>query len=112
MPVRRKLRLAGLGALGLVVAASPFWGPRVLREIDWFRVRRVEISGTRLLAPHQVLAAAKLPAGENVWGDLGRLESAIGAHPAISAVTVSRDLPGTLRIRVQEKRPVAYVEAG
>ena len=108
----RKLRLAGLGALGLALAASPFWGPRVLREMEWFRVRRVEISGTRLLAPHQVLAAAKIPAGENVWDDLGRLESAIAAHPAIASVNVSRVLPGTLRIRVEEKRPVAYVEAG
>ena len=110
--MRRKLRLAGLGAVALLAATSPLWGPRTLREVDWFRVRRVEISGTRLLAPHQVLAAARLPAGENVWGDLGRLERAIGAHPAIAAVTVSRDLPGTLRIRVQEKRPLGYVEVG
>ena len=108
--MRRSVRIAALGALGVALAASPFWGPRVLREMDWFRVRRVEISGTRLLAPHQVLAAAKLPAGENVWGDLGRLESAIAAHPAIATVSVSRYLPGTLRIRVEEKRPIAYVE--
>jgi cell division protein FtsQ len=108
--MRRKLRLAALAAAGLLVAASPLWGPRVLREVDWFRVRRVEISGTRLLAPHQVLAAASIPAGENVWDDLGRLEGAIAAHPALATVRVSRDLPGTLRIRVEEKRPIAYVE--
>ena len=108
--MRRKLRLGALAVVGLAAAASPFWGPPVLRELPWFRVERVEISGTRLLAPHQVLAAARIPAGENVWDDLGRLESAIREHPAIATVAVSRDLPHTLRIRVEEKRPIAYVE--
>ena len=97
---------------GCLVAASPFWGPHLLREVPWFRVRRVEISGTRLLAPHQVLATARIPAGENVWGDLGELETALRAHPAIATAAVSRELPGTLRIRVEEKRPIAYVEMG
>jgi cell division septal protein FtsQ len=108
--LHRKLRLGVLAVVGLAAAASPFWGPSVLRELSWFRVERVEISGTRLLAPHQVLEAARIPAGENVWDDLGRLESAIRAHPAIATVSVSRDLPRTLRIRVEEKRPIAYVE--
>jgi hypothetical protein len=108
--LRRKLRLAALVGAGVLAAASPYWGPHVLREVPWFRVRRVEISGTRLLAPHQVLAAAHIPAGENVWDDLGQLESAIRGNPAIASVSVSRHLPRTLRIRVEEKRPVAYVE--
>jgi cell division protein FtsQ len=106
----RKLRIAALASVGVLAAASPFWGPRVLRELPWFRVERVEISGTRLLAPHQVLEAARIPADENVWDDLGTLERAIRAHPAIASVAVSRDLPRTLRIRVEEKRPIAYVE--
>jgi len=108
--LRRKLRLAALVVAGAAAAAAPVWGPRVLREVAWFRVERVEISGTRLLAPHQVLEAARIPAGENVWDDLAPLESAIRAHPAIAGAVVSRDLPRTLRIRVEEKRPVAYVE--
>ena len=108
--MRRKLRLGALAVAGVAAAASPFWGPRVLRELSWFSVERVEISGTRLLAPHQVLEAAHIPVGENVWDDLGRLESAIRTHPAIASVAVSRDLPHTLRIRVEEKRAIAYVE--
>jgi cell division protein FtsQ len=110
MAVRRELRLSALAGAACLAVAAPLWGPPVLREIPWFRVRRVEVSGTRLLAPHQVLAAARIPAGENLWDDLDRLESAIRAHPAIASVAVSRDLPGTLRIRIEEKRPIAYVE--
>ncbi|MBW3627657.1 MAG: FtsQ-type POTRA domain-containing protein [Gemmatimonadetes bacterium] len=110
--MKRRMRIAVLVGAGCLAAASPLWGPRLLRELPWFRVRRVEVSGTRLLAPHQVLATARIPAGENVWDDLGELASALRAHPAIATATVSRDLPGTLRIRVQEKRPIAYVEMG
>jgi cell division protein FtsQ len=105
-------RIAALAATGLLVVASPFWGPPLLREVPLFRVRRVEISGTLLLAPHQVLAASGIRAGQNVWEKLAPLEKALRAHPAVAAATVSRHLPGTLRIRIEEKRPIAYVEMG
>ena len=108
----RKLRLAGLTVLGAAALSSPLWGPRVLREIPWFEVRRVEISGTRLVAPHQALAASGVERGRNLWAELGEVEAALSAHPAIEGAVVRRRLPHTLRIRIEEKRPIAYVEAG
>lgn len=108
----RRARVAALAAVGAVALASPLWGPQVLREVPWFAVRRVEISGTRLLAPHQVLATAGVGEGRNLWAELGPVESALRAHPAVAGATVSRRPPHTLRIRIEEKRPIAYVEAG
>ena len=105
-----KLRLALLVALGAAALASPLWGPRLLRRVAWFQVQRVEISGTRLLAPHQVLAASGIRRGQNIWDDATVWERALRANPAIAEARVSRKLPATLRIRVEEKRPVAYVE--
>lgn len=105
-----KLRLSLLAVLGAAVLVSPLWGPRVLRRISWFEVQHVEISGTRLLAPHQVLAASGIRRGQNVWDDAGIWERALRANPAIADARVTRKLPGTLRVRVEEKRPVAYVE--
>lgn len=105
-----RLRLPALVLLGLAIVASPLWGPPVLRRIDWFQVERVEISGTRLLAPHQVLAWSAVRRGQNVWDDLGSVESALRAKPAIAEVHVTRKLPATLRIRIAEKQPVAYIE--
>jgi cell division septal protein FtsQ len=105
-----KFRLALLVALGAAALASPLWGPPVLRRVSWFQVQRVEISGTRLLAPHQVLAASGIRRGQNVWDDASVWERALRANPAIADARVSRRLPATLRIRVEEKRAVAYVE--
>lgn len=108
----RRTRLAALALLGAAAVASPLWGPRVLREIPWFAVRRVEISGTRLLAPHQVLAASGVESGRNLWAEVAGVEAALRAHPAVASATVTRRLPHTLRIRIEEKRPIAYVESG
>lgn len=109
--VSRNPRLLLWAACGLLLVSSPLWGPPLLSRVGWFEVRRVEISGTRLLAPHQVLAASRVRAGNNVWDDPAAWERALRAHPAIAGATISRKLPHTLRIRVEEKRPVAFVEA-
>ena len=108
--MKAKLRLAALTLLAAILLASPLWAPRALRRVDWFGVERVEISGTRLLAPHQVLAWSGIHRGQNVWDDAGSWERALRANPAIADAHVSRKLPGTLRIRVEEKLPIAYVE--
>lgn len=101
-----------LVGLGVAVACAPLWGPPVLRHVPWFDIRRVEISGTRLLAPHQVLLAAGIQPGQSVWAGTGRWEEALRAHPVVADVRVTRRLPNTLRVRVEEKRAVAFVEDG
>ena len=44
-----RLTLGGIAMLLLL--AFPLWGPPVLRRLDFFRVRRVEILGTRYTSP-------------------------------------------------------------
>jgi cell division protein FtsQ len=112
MAVSRRGWLVGAAGVALLATAAPAVAPLLLRQLPWFAARRVEISGTRLLAPHEVLAAARVRPGHNVWDDTGALEEALRGHPAIAAATVQRRLPSTLRIRVQEKHPVAFVEMG
>jgi cell division protein FtsQ len=107
-----KVAIAGFGLLAAAALSSPAWAPALLRDVEWFSVRRVEISGTRLVAPREVLAAADLPQGHNLWSELPAIERAVLRHPSIDSVAVSRLPPHTLRIRVQEKRPVAFVEIG
>lgn len=108
-PRPRHLAIAALAAAAL---SAPLWGPAGLRRVGAFQVKRVEVSGTRLLAPHAVLAASGIRAGQNVWDDAAGWEEALRAHPAVAEARVTRRLPGTLRVRVEEKRPVALVEAG
>lgn len=111
-PLPGPVRVAGFCLLGAAVLAAPLWGPRVLRHVGWFEIARVEVSGTRLLAPQEVLAAARVRPGQNVWEDPSRWEQALRAHPAVHEAEVTRQLPRSLRIRIREKQPVAFLETG
>lgn len=108
---RRARRLAIVAGLA-AAASSPLWGPPLLRHSPGFATRRVEVTGTRLLAPHEVLAASGVRIGDNVWTDPAAWESALLRHPVVAGAEVTRSLPGTLRIRVTEKRPAALLQAG
>jgi len=101
----------GLAAAGLIVvgSSSVLWGPEALSRISWFDVQRVEVAGNRYLAPHDVLSASGVQAGQSVWDDATAWESALRSHPGIAEARVVRRLPATLRVRIQEKKPVAYV---
>lgn len=90
--------------------STPWWGPTLLRRSAYFGVRRIEVTGARYLAPDAVAAALGLGPEANVFEDLGRLERRVRAVAGVESATVSRRLPGTLRVRIREVEPVALVE--
>jgi cell division protein FtsQ len=98
-------------ALLVVTASAALWGTDALSRVEWFQVKRVEVAGNRYLAPHDVLRAASIRSGQSVWDDAGIWEDALRAHPGIGDARVTRRLPATLRVRIQEKSPIAYVQA-
>lgn len=103
-----------LAALATTAAggSSPWWGPPLLRELPGFGAERVEVSGTRLLAPHEVLAASGIRLGQSVWTDPAAWEAALRSHPVVAGAEVTRRLPSTLHVRVTEKRPAALLSGG
>lgn len=96
----------------VLLLATPWWAPPLLASVPWFDVQRVEVSGTRLLAPHEVMAAAGVTTGQSVWDDADDWAARLRSHPVIADATVERRLPSTLRIRIREEEPVAFVDEG
>ena len=97
-----------LGAMVVAVAgAAPLWGPAALRPFDFFRVRRVELIGVRYLAPETVVGAVALKPDASVWDRIGPLAERVRILAGVSEASVSRRMPGTLRITVREVEPVA-----
>lgn len=101
----RRSALPGLCVAGVVtVVALVAW---LLLDTSLFAVRDVEVTGTGRLAPVAVLAAADVPVGS----PLARLDAdAVAARvrealPAVAAVSVDRDWPRTVRLRVTERQP-------
>ena len=103
-----------LGAVALIGAAGILGGFLWLRDSALVRVEHVKITGlTTRDAPaiRRTLrqAAARMT---TLHYDVGALERAVDAFPAVQSVSVSADLPDTLRISVREHRPVAALESG
>lgn len=103
---RRGPRVLGAG-LGLVV----LWlvVPLLLRHVGFFRVRQIELTGVRYLAPAVVIGALRLDPHASVFDDADPLEARLRRLPGVAEVHVSRRLPGVLRVRVREVEPVALV---
>jgi cell division protein FtsQ len=104
-----KLALAGI--VLLLAVTSRFWGPLLMRRMDYFRVRRVEIVGARYVAPSDILTKLHVDTTASVWDPTSALAARVASHPEIQHVSVHRKLPGTLVIEVTERVPVALVPA-
>lgn len=103
---RRMAVVAGAGGTALVCA---FLAPFLLRQVAFFDVRQVELVGVRYLAADRVLDALELVPDQNVFDRLGPAVERVRRLAGVVSATADRRLPGTIRVRVVERLPVAFV---
>jgi cell division septal protein FtsQ len=113
-PLQRSSLQRGLQLLGGLAAVLVLWyaTPAILRRLDFFRIRRVEIAGVQYLAPATILGALGLNARSSVFDDLPRAGRGLRDLPGVRSAAVRRRLPGTLEIVVEEAVPVALAPRG
>ena len=93
---------------GLLVGAALWLGlPRVARNLGFFRLRRVEFHGISHLTPERLMPAIKLADDASIFDSLDGIEDRLKAIPGVQEVSVHRRIPGTLRVDIDEARPVA-----
>src|SRR5690348_14842712 len=108
--MERFLRPGWLAIYALVLGGVAWVaGPRVLRRVDFFRLRRVEIVGAEYLGRDEIVRGLGLPRHANLFDDLGPIERHAAAIPGVQAADVSRRFPGTLVVEITEVPPVALV---
>lgn len=100
-------RLLVLGVLAVAGGLLPAWAPALLATLPAFRVQRVEVVGTRYVAPDDVLRLAAIDTAASVWDDPEPWEEGVRAHALIREARVHRRGLRALEIRVVEDRPVA-----
>lgn len=83
--------------------------PRLLRRMDTFRVRQVELRGARYLAPDEVLEVSGVGEQSSVFDSPDVWIAALERHPMVASARIERRLPSTVRIVITETRPVALV---
>jgi cell division protein FtsQ len=111
--------LAHLGRLTVLcaVAAGAIAAGRLVeqhvRRAEAFATTTIELTGTQRLARDQVLEAAGLAVGKNVF-DVSpeQAEERLRAHPFIAEATVTRRLPGSYRITLREQELAAVLQVG
>lgn len=89
--------VAELGVLGLLLVAPVF------------RVSSVTVSGTRLLTPAEVLAAAEVGQPSVFTLDSAAVASRVRSLPWVESVGVNVSLPGGVAISVTERTPMVRV---
>ncbi len=106
-------RRALLGAAAVALAALGWLAlPRVGASVPMFRLRQIELVGVRRLSPEAVIAALRLPERASVFTDTRLLADRVRGLDGVADASVGRLLPGTLRVRVTEVEPTAFVAAG
>jgi cell division protein FtsQ len=95
-------------AVGIVGTSVPWWGPRLVAPLAFFRLRAVEVVGTRYVEPGDVVARLHVDTTTSVWRDLEPLTARAAMVPGVQTARITRKLPGTLVVHVVERRPVAW----
>lgn len=102
--VRRAVAVSVLAAV-VALAVAVLWTPLL-------GVRSVDVAGTRILTSAEVVAAAQVPSGMSMLRlDIGGIEARVHRLPRVAQVAVVREWPGTVRIDVTERDPVAFLVA-
>lgn len=96
------------------VAVGAAWGgrsalPRVLEDMELFRVTDVQVHGLRFLERSEALEYLGVTHEMSIWGDVEGWSAALEAHPLVRSARVSRRIPGRLDVAVVERVPVALV---
>ena len=109
MSRRGRIALAAGAVLVVVVVAVAL--PKVLRRMEFFQVRRVEVFGLRYLDAPRVAAALALSDRASLFDDPAPLASRVVAMAGVQNAEVTRRWPATLVVRVTEWTPVALSPA-
>ncbi|HBV98999.1 MAG: hypothetical protein JL50_18870 [Peptococcaceae bacterium BICA1-7] len=87
----------------------------ILARSSLFEVREIKVTGNAALDRDQIVSISGLSPGENIFRiNLQSASEKLRAIPMVKNVDMTRRLPSTVQIKVEERKPVALmpVEAG
>jgi cell division protein FtsQ len=84
------------------------WAVRHVVSSPRFALRHIALPDTRHLTHEELLERVALAPGQSLLAvDTDAVAARLATHPFVSRVKVSRSLPSTLRVEVEEREPVA-----
>jgi POTRA domain, FtsQ-type len=84
---------------------------RLVYENNSFAIQKIDVLTDGVIAPDQLRRWSGVELGQNLLAlDLAWVKRNLELVPAVQSVSVERILPGTLRLGVTERRPVAQIQ--
>jgi cell division protein FtsQ len=112
---RLTLALKCIGMLALLLAASMMFvlTYATITTSDYFNAKIVDVRGNHRISRPEILAQAGFEAGDNILAlNLRLIRKRLISHPWINTAQVSRQIPHTIIIRVEEHHPLAALDLG
>jgi cell division septal protein FtsQ len=104
----RRLKPGWLVLGALLLAVLLWFGlPPLVRGLGFFQMRRVEFHGIVHLTPDRLIPAIQLADDASIFESLEGIEERLEAIPGVRDASVHRRIPGTLRVDIEEARPIA-----
>ena len=104
-----KIVLAAAVCTGLFLGVR-FGAKRLFFENPDYRLSQIEVQTDGTLQREQILKAADLHEGENIFSvNLARVQEHLLQLPQVDEVQVVRKVPGEIDIRITERKPVAWI---
>ncbi len=106
---RKKGRRFLVVLLLFLAITSVWWGRLVLSQLAYFRIREVEVTGTRFLDPLKIAARMRVDTLRSIWSETETYRRRVESHPQVTSASIERKLPSRLIVHVQENLPIAFV---
>lgn len=115
---RRRMRLFNLlwktGTAAALVIGTWYGANKLLTKFFYgnpdYNIRQIALPSEDTLSKKEFFAATGLHTGMNIFTiDLDKARNALLALPQIRNVSIERVLPDTLRIQVEDKKPIAWL---
>ena len=110
----RQRRMQRLKVTGLaVLVAAVLFGVYSIYTSQLFAVEEIQIVGTERLTRERVLEIAEVPTDITLLRfPAQEISARLEEDPWIASATVTRDFPSSMRLRITERTPAAYVDLG
>jgi cell division protein FtsQ len=104
-----KIVLALALVIGIIFGAR-LGAKRLFFENPDYRLSQIEVQTDGMLQRDQILKAADLHEGENIFiVNLARVHDRLQQLPQVDEVQVVRKMPGEIDIRIVERKPIAWI---
>ena len=87
-------------------------GFQLLRNSDVFILKDVQVTGAKKTSPEEIKTLVYATQKNTLKVDLKQIKLRLESHPWIQSAILWRELPGTIRIHILERKPVAIVSTG